>query len=81
MSRGKKSVNITVQPLIDNKEKKLGTLVMIEDISSEKRMKSTMSRYMDSGLADKLLRVVTIYSEEPAALPRYCSLIFEALRP
>jgi adenylate cyclase len=28
---------------------------MIEDISSEKRMKSTMSRYMDPGLADQLL--------------------------
>src|SRR3546814_13567140 len=29
---------------------------MIEDISSEKRMKSTMSRYMDPGLADQLLK-------------------------
>jgi len=28
---------------------------MIEDISSEKRMKSTMSRYMDPALADQLL--------------------------
>lgn len=28
---------------------------MIEDISSEKRMKSTMSRYMDPTLADKLM--------------------------
>ena len=28
---------------------------MIEDISSEKRMKSTMSRYMDPGIAEKLL--------------------------
>ena len=28
---------------------------MIEDISSEKRMKSTMSRYMDPGIADQLL--------------------------
>jgi adenylate cyclase len=30
-------------------------MLMIEDISSEKRMKSTMSRYMDPGLADRLL--------------------------
>jgi adenylate cyclase len=30
-------------------------MVMIEDISSEKRMKSTMSRYMDPTLADQLL--------------------------
>ena len=28
---------------------------MIEDISSEKRMKSTMSRYMDPRIADQLL--------------------------
>ena len=28
---------------------------MIEDISSEKRMKSTMSRYMDPGIANQLL--------------------------
>lgn len=30
-------------------------MLMIEDISSEKRMKSTMSRYMDPGVADQLL--------------------------
>ncbi len=28
---------------------------MIENISNEKRMKSTMARYMDPGLADRLL--------------------------
>jgi adenylate cyclase len=48
------SVNVTVMPLRSG-EKKLGSLVMIEDISNEKRMKSTMSRYMDPALADKLL--------------------------
>src|SRR5208337_764346 len=30
-------------------------MIMLEDISGEKRMKSTMSRYMDPGLADQLL--------------------------
>ena len=30
-------------------------MLMFEDISSEKRMKSTMSRYMDPGIADQLL--------------------------
>jgi adenylate cyclase len=49
-----KWVNLTVQPLL-NEEESLGTLLMIEDISTEKRMKSTMSRYMDPGLADQLL--------------------------
>lgn len=49
------SVNVNVMPLRTEEDKKLGTMVMIEDISSEKRMKSTMSRYMDPGLADQLL--------------------------
>ena len=51
----KVDANVTTQPLISLKNKPLGTLVMIEDISSEKRMKSTMSRYMDPALADQLL--------------------------
>ena len=49
------SANVTVLPLISSDDKKLGSMVMIEDISSEKRMKSTMSRYMDPGLADQLM--------------------------
>ena len=50
------SVNATVLPLISVENKKaLGTLIMIEDISSEKRMKSTMARYMDPALSDKLM--------------------------
>ena len=51
----KLSVNVTVLPLVSAEQKKLGSMVMIEDISSEKRMKSTMSRYMDPALADQLL--------------------------
>ena len=54
------SINLTVLPLMsepdkDNPAKRLGTLLMIEDVSSEKRMKSTMSRYMDPGIAERLL--------------------------
>ena len=51
----KVSVNLTVLPLVSVDEKKLGSMIMIEDISKEKRMKSTMSRYMDPSVADKLL--------------------------
>lgn len=55
-ARGEKlSVNLTLQQLISLKGKRVGTLLMIENISSEKRMKSTMARYMDPGLADQLL--------------------------
>ncbi len=60
------SVNITLTPLLGNSEKRsdvdsapkdniIGAMLMIEDISSEKRMKSTMSRYMDPELADQLM--------------------------
>ena len=57
------SANISFLPLenqdpdgrMDQSETHLGTLIMIEDISDEKRMKSTMSRYIDPGIADQLL--------------------------
>ncbi|MBL7171877.1 MAG: GAF domain-containing protein, partial [Desulfobacteraceae bacterium] len=53
---GKKiSVNLTVLPLISVEQRKLGSMIIIDDISTEKRMKSTMSRYMDPGLAEQLL--------------------------
>jgi adenylate cyclase len=55
----KVSVNLTLLPLMsqqaDGARKRLGTLMMIEDISSEKRMKSTMSRYMDPRVAAQLM--------------------------
>jgi len=49
------SANVTVLPLISTTGRKLGAMIIIEDISSEKRVKTTMSRYMDPGLADQLL--------------------------
>jgi len=57
------SANISFLPLkkqdpegrMDQGEAHLGTLIMIEDISDEKRMKSTMSRYMDPGIAEQLM--------------------------
>ena len=49
------SANVTVLPLLSSDDAQLGTLVMIEDISNEKRVKSTLARYMDPDLADRLL--------------------------
>jgi adenylate cyclase len=49
------SCNVTIMPLTGGENESLGILLMIEDISTEKRMKSTMSRYMDADLADQLL--------------------------
>jgi adenylate cyclase len=51
----KKSVNVTVLPLTSGKGDNLGSMMLIEDVSSEKRLRATMSRYMDPGLADRLL--------------------------
>ncbi|MBI3045530.1 MAG: GAF domain-containing protein [Betaproteobacteria bacterium] len=49
------SVNVTILPLLSVERKRLGSMLMFEDISSEKRMKSTMARYMDPSIADQLL--------------------------
>jgi adenylate cyclase len=49
------STNLTVLPLVSADHKRLGSMLVIEDISNEKRLKSTMSRYMDPGIADQLL--------------------------
>jgi adenylate cyclase len=49
------SANVTVLPLLSHDDEQLGTLVMLEDISNEKRVKSTLARYMDPDLADRLL--------------------------
>ncbi len=51
----KVSVNLTVQPLLDMDHKRIGSMMVIEDISNEKRLKSTMSRYMDPGIADRMV--------------------------
>jgi adenylate cyclase len=49
------STNVTVLPLTSAEHKRIGSMILIEDISNEKRLKSTMSRYMDPGIADRLV--------------------------
>jgi adenylate cyclase len=51
----KLSVNLTALPLLSMEKKRLGSMLMLEDISNEKRMRSTMSRLMDPGIADQML--------------------------
>ena len=50
------SANVSVLPLIGGADEHLGTMIVMEDISGEKRVRTTMARYMDPGLADQLLR-------------------------
>ncbi len=49
------SVNLTALPLKSGEGAQIGTMLLIEDISTEKRVKATMARYMDPALADQLL--------------------------
>ncbi len=50
-----RSLNLTVNPLINPEGGVRGGLVVLEDISREKRMKTTMSRYMTPGVVDKVM--------------------------
>jgi adenylate cyclase len=49
------TVNFSVLPLKTDHAEQLGTMLMIEDISTEKRVKATMSRYMDPTIAARML--------------------------
>jgi adenylate cyclase len=50
-----RSINLTVNPLTNPEGGVRGGLVVLEDISQEKRMKTTMYRYMTPGVADRVL--------------------------
>jgi adenylate cyclase len=49
------SANVTILPLAAPGKKGSGLMIMIEDITRERRLKSTMSRYMDPSVVEKVL--------------------------
>jgi adenylate cyclase len=49
------SVNLSVVPLPDARQSGPGCMLMIEDLTQEKRLKTTMARYMTKEVVDKLL--------------------------
>jgi adenylate cyclase len=49
------SVNLTVAPLMDIDDNPIGFLLVFEDLTREKRMRLTMSRYLAKEVVDKLL--------------------------
>ncbi|HYR05272.1 MAG TPA: adenylate/guanylate cyclase domain-containing protein, partial [Gallionella sp.] len=71
------SVNLTVQPLLNIDQKHIGSMFVIEDISNEKRLKSTMSRYMDPGIAD---RMVAAGAEVLGGKSVECTVLFSDIR-
>lgn len=51
----KHSMNLNFLPLLDHKSEYQGLVLVFEDISREKRMKSTLTRYMAKDIVDKVL--------------------------
>ncbi|MEX2604999.1 MAG: adenylate/guanylate cyclase domain-containing protein [Gracilimonas sp.] len=50
-----RNVNITINPLKNTQEEVNGTLLVLEDISQEKRMKSALYRYMTQEVAEQIM--------------------------
>ncbi len=49
------NVNLSVVPLSNQKGEHVGCMLLLEDLTQEKRLRSTMARYMTKEVADKLL--------------------------
>ncbi len=49
------SVNMNIVPLLNTKKELIGTMLVIEDITGEKRLKGTLARYMTKEVAEKLM--------------------------
>lgn len=49
------SINMSVVPLRDSHDQPMGGLLIIEDLSMEKRLKGTLARYMTKEIADQLM--------------------------
>jgi adenylate cyclase len=49
------AVNLTTAPLLDLDNKAIGYMLVLEDITREKRVRNTMSRYMAKEVVDRLL--------------------------
>lgn len=49
------SIDLTTVPLVSLKDEPIGYMLMMEDITREKRMRNTLSRYMSKAVMDQLL--------------------------
>jgi len=49
------AVNLNLSPLVDSTGEFLGSTMVLEDITNEKRVRSTMARYMTREIADQVL--------------------------
>ena len=73
----KVSVNLSIAPLLDIKENNIGYILILEDITKEKRVRSTMSRYLTKEVADQLLE----HNEDTlGGVTRQASVLFSDIR-
>lgn len=49
------SVDLTTVPLVNMNDEPIGYMLMMEDITREKRLRNTMSRYMTKAVVDRLI--------------------------
>jgi adenylate cyclase len=49
------SINLTTVPLRNMRDEPIGSMLIMEDVTREKRLRNTMSRYMSKAVMDKLL--------------------------
>mgnify|MGYP003671666274 CR=1 FL=1 len=52
---GLRSVNLTVAPLFDIDDSAMGYMLVFDDITQDKRLRSTMARYLAKEVVDKVL--------------------------
>jgi adenylate cyclase len=48
-------INLMVEPLIDIRDHPIGWILIMEDVTEEKRVRTTMARYMSREVAERLL--------------------------
>jgi len=71
------SVNLTVTPLLDINSKRIGFLLVFEDLTREKRIRLTMSRYLAKEVVDKLLEGD---AEAPLTSSQQATILFSDIR-
>ena len=49
------SINLSTVPLVSTQDQPIGYMLVMEDISREKRLRNTMARYMSKAVVDQLL--------------------------
>ncbi|MBV9829927.1 MAG: GAF domain-containing protein [Alphaproteobacteria bacterium] len=49
------AINLTATPLLETEGKQLGSMLVLEDITREKRVRNTMARYVAKEVVDKLI--------------------------